>query len=155
MLAHQDLVQSIALALKNTLFLYAELDDLIGAGNEGLLEAATSYDPASTASFATYARPCIRGYILNSTSKWYQQSLTHKPISDIANSERHSTKPDLRKIDLRAARAHLTVQQRTVVAYYYDHDWSMPQIAESMGLTTARVSQIHKQAIALLRVHLS
>lgn len=148
-------MKSIALALKNTLFLYAELDDLISAGNEGLLEAAANFYPSSNASFATYARPCIRGYILNSTSKWYRQSLTHKPIADIADSERHSTKPDLRKLDLQKAVKHLSPQQQRIVTLYYQNDWSMRQIGESLGIAEGSVSRLHKKALIALRTHLA
>jgi len=40
-----------------------QYDDLIGAGNEGLVKAALRYDPASGNRFSTYAVPVIRSEI--------------------------------------------------------------------------------------------
>jgi RNA polymerase sigma factor for flagellar operon FliA len=43
----------------------AELDDLMGWGAEGLLEAARSFDPARGVPFAVYARARVRGAMLD------------------------------------------------------------------------------------------
>jgi RNA polymerase sigma factor FliA len=45
----------------------------------------------------------------------------------------------------------LTERQRTVLTGYYHEDTNMKEIASMLGITEARVSQIHAQAIADLR----
>lgn len=67
--SHLDLVPQIARSIAGSLPATIELDDLIGAGNVGLLKAATNYNPKlhNNTPFSAYARPVIRGAILDST----------------------------------------------------------------------------------------
>jgi RNA polymerase sigma factor for flagellar operon FliA len=60
-----DLVKQMALALRRRLAPGASVDDLVGAGNLGLVEAARRFDP-SKASFGTFARHRIRGAMTDS-----------------------------------------------------------------------------------------
>ncbi|WP_141320107.1 RNA polymerase sigma factor FliA [Halomonas halmophila] len=59
------LVRRQALALQVRLPASIELDDLIQAGTEGLLEALGRFDAAQGASFATFASQRIRGAMLD------------------------------------------------------------------------------------------
>jgi len=47
-----------------------EVDDLIGAGNEGLLKAVASFDPTAGARFESYAARRVRGAILDELRSW-------------------------------------------------------------------------------------
>lgn len=49
----------------------------------------------------------------------------------------------------------LSAQQRTVVRYHYLQEHSFADVASLMGVTRGRVSQIHRQALAALRVGLA
>jgi RNA polymerase sigma factor for flagellar operon FliA len=62
---HVDLVRQMALALRRRLAPGASIDDLVGAGNLGLVEATRRFDP-SKASFGTFARYRIRGAMADS-----------------------------------------------------------------------------------------
>lgn len=64
-LRHSDLVRQMALAMRRRLAPGASVDDLVGAGNLGLVEAARRFDP-SKASFGTFARYRIRGAMTDS-----------------------------------------------------------------------------------------
>ena len=63
---HFSLVACIARDIYRTLPASVPLDDLIGAGNVGLVEAGRRFDPDNGASFTTFARHRIRGAITDS-----------------------------------------------------------------------------------------
>ncbi len=46
----------------------------------------------------------------------------------------------------------LSTKERTVIALYYHEDLTQKEIAEAMSLTEGRISQLHSQALAKLRV---
>jgi RNA polymerase sigma factor for flagellar operon FliA len=54
-------VLKVARSVADALPVHVEIDDLIGYGNMGLLEAASRYDPSRGARFRTYAHARIRG----------------------------------------------------------------------------------------------
>jgi RNA polymerase sigma factor FliA len=58
-------VRRLAFRMARRLPPNVDVGDLIGAGTEGLLKAAESYDPSSAARFETYAESRIRGAILD------------------------------------------------------------------------------------------
>ncbi len=72
--AHRDslvldlatLVRKIALQIHRRLPSHVELDDLIGAGTLGLIEAIRRFDPSRRVDLAQYVRHRIRGAILDS-----------------------------------------------------------------------------------------
>jgi RNA polymerase sigma factor for flagellar operon FliA len=63
---HLSLVIHIAGDFKQRLPQGVSFDDLVGAGNLGLVEAARRFNPAKGASFSTFARHRIRGAITDS-----------------------------------------------------------------------------------------
>jgi len=63
---HLSLVMHIAGDFKQRLPPGVSFDDLVGAGNLGLVEAARRFNPAKGASFSTFARHRIRGAITDS-----------------------------------------------------------------------------------------
>ncbi len=58
---HLSIVAGVARDVMRTLPRSVSLDDLVGAGNLGLVEAARRFDPSKGASFATFARHRVRG----------------------------------------------------------------------------------------------
>lgn len=59
-------VYYIAARIRDRLPQHVDLEDLVGAGVIGLIEASRSFDPAKNAQFKTYAQFRIRGAILDS-----------------------------------------------------------------------------------------
>ncbi len=60
---HLRLVYSISINVFRSIRGAVELDDLIGFGTEGLLQAAGRFDPSRGCTFATFAYPRIHGAI--------------------------------------------------------------------------------------------
>lgn len=71
------LVRAIARRAKSMLPPEADLDDLVGDGTFGLIEAIRRYDPATGHAFSTYATLRIRGAILDGlrAADWVPRSL--------------------------------------------------------------------------------
>jgi len=63
--AHLSMVKKLAYQLKGRLPANVEVDDLIQAGNIGLLDAMNRYEEMETAQFETYAVQRIRGAMLD------------------------------------------------------------------------------------------
>ncbi|MGD0310046.1 MAG: sigma-70 family RNA polymerase sigma factor [Acidobacteriota bacterium] len=63
---HLHLVHHIARDFQNRLPQAVSFDDLVGAGNLGLVEAALRFDPSRGASFGAFARHRIRGAVTDS-----------------------------------------------------------------------------------------
>ena len=75
-----SLVSSIAARLAMTLPEHVNQDDLYSSGLVGLLQALRNYDPASNASFETYARMRIRGAMLDELRRmdWVPRTVHEK-----------------------------------------------------------------------------
>ncbi len=62
-------------------------------------------------------------------------------------------KSELEKV-IASALAHLPEKVQTVISLYYFDEMTLKEIAEIMGLTESRISQIHSKAIIILRTKL-
>jgi RNA polymerase sigma factor for flagellar operon FliA len=72
---HLHLVHSIAAKLKRKLGKTMEPGDLVGYGTQGLIEAASKFDPKQGTAFGTFAYYRIRGAIFDGmrTMGWYSR----------------------------------------------------------------------------------
>lgn len=70
---HLDLVRGVAAKLKRSYNLQVPLDDLVGYGMQGLIEAADRFEDGRGATFSTFAFYRIKGAILDGmrTMGWY------------------------------------------------------------------------------------
>jgi RNA polymerase sigma factor FliA len=64
------IVRRVAYRMARRLPPSVDVGDLIGAGSEGLIKAAESYDPEVYPQFAPYAKRRIRGAILDELRSW-------------------------------------------------------------------------------------
>ncbi len=217
---HLALVRKLAYQLKAKLPANVEVDDLIQAGNIGLLEAMTRYADLGQAQFETYAGQRIRGAMIDELrrSDWMprstrqnmkkieqaitslKQELARAPVeSEIAaklqmplaqyqrllgDSAGHqliyfedfqdntedggdhfldrfcsdlSQDPltslldqGLRGAVIDAIKA-LPEREKTLMSLYYEQELNLKEIANLLGVTPQRVSQLHSQAIARVR----
>ena len=77
---HLPLVMKVAKKIARRLPTVVDVDDLIGAGTIGLMDAAQRFDPARAATFAPYAEMRSRGAILDHlrAMDWLPRSLRTK-----------------------------------------------------------------------------
>lgn len=75
----QGLVRSLAWKIHQKVGRMVELDDLIGYGQVGLVEASRNFDASRGLAFTTFAHYRIRGAILDGLSKlsWFRHSAFH------------------------------------------------------------------------------
>ena len=73
---HLSLVQAIAHKVKKTLTTSIDVDDLIGYGSKGLVEAADRFDARQGVAFSTFAYYRIRGAMYDGlrTMGWYSRA---------------------------------------------------------------------------------
>jgi RNA polymerase sigma factor for flagellar operon FliA len=74
--AHLNLVRSIAGRVRQTISAAIEMDDLVGWGSRGLVEAADRFDPSRGVTFTTFAYYRIRGAMYDGLRSmgWYSRA---------------------------------------------------------------------------------
>lgn len=156
--AHLGLVEPIARRLALTLPRSFSLEDLIAAGRVGLWDAARRYEPAKHggAPFSSYARPRIRGAIVDSVRRaaWLE---ANRPALD--DSEEPATLTiteagvDRETLGFRVAAAirALPELQRRVLLLHYDDGLRFRAIGSTIGKGHSRASKLHMEAIRSLR----
>lgn len=126
---HLPLVRIIALNLRAGLPGHVELDDLIGAGALGLLDAINRFSPDRGIQFASYAQFRIRGAILDSlrATDGASRSLRRKArelesarVALTADLGRAPTEPEL------AARLEIPLRKVQTIRRDLDHAESIP-----------------------------
>jgi RNA polymerase sigma factor (sigma-70 family) len=134
------------------------LDDLIQAGMEGLLRAATLYRPAAHANtpFEAFARPRIKGEILNSVRRRKFVDATHEPLDAAAGMATDPNAIDIeldrKKLREKVARIPLTQEQRGVIDAYYSPEMpTLLEVAETLEMKPYRAFQTHVQALETIR----
>ncbi len=75
---HLSLVQAIARKVKKSLTTSIGVDDLVGYGSKGLVEAAERFDARQGVAFSTFAYYRIRGAMYDGmrVMGWYSRSTT-------------------------------------------------------------------------------
>lgn len=159
--AHLHLIEPIARRIWLTLPRAFLFEDLIGAGRVGLLEAARRYAPESHggAPFSAYARPRIRGAILDSVRRGafreaHRASLEDSP--EVASAAAESALDrDLLGVRVAAAIRTLPALQRRVLLMHYEDGLRLRAAGSAVGVGKSRASQIHRAALRSLRRRLS
>lgn len=155
--AHLDLIEPIARRLSKTLPRSFSLEDLISAGRLGLVEAARKYRPEAFggAPFSAYARPRIRGAIINSARRAAWREAKRPSIEDSQEPVSHAFTEAPAAVDraelerrIAAALRSLPAVQRRVVLLHYDDGLRLCSIG-GLGKTSAR--NVHRAAILSLR----
>ncbi|MCE3261334.1 MAG: hypothetical protein K0R43_413 [Pseudoduganella sp.] len=157
-------------------------DDYVQLAALGLLEALERYDPAHGASFRTYAGHRIRGAVLNGVASGAALRRPAPAVGDVlaqlaeaavgmalgylleeAADAAEPAVPDnaysgleLRQLQRRVqgAVALLPDGERRVIQYHYLHQLPFELVMELMDLSRGRVSQLHRSALARLRLAL-
>jgi RNA polymerase sigma factor (sigma-70 family) len=120
-LAHLDLVAKVAARVARKLPYWIDMDEICAAGNLGLVEAASRFDPERHASFAVWAMIRIRGAIIDAyRGKNYPRLMEHLPDSWMGLADGGSAKhaDDLipkQLIDERSVETDLIEREESVV----------------------------------------
>jgi RNA polymerase sigma factor for flagellar operon FliA len=154
--------------------------DYFQFGIEGLSEAIDRFDPEYGTKFETYALQRIRGkiideirkvqskYRINTHSNTLATTLSlNKSVSDEDNYMLYEVipddteEPDATAEDLEAkellveALQKLDERDRIIITLYYYEHLSYKEIAQILGITVSRVSQVHSKIIKKLKEKLA
>ncbi len=160
--AHLYLVRPIAARLALGLPRSFDLEDLTATGYLGLIQAAGRYRPRSHGGtpFSAYARPRIRGYILDSLRRGNYIESTRPSVEDLPESI--SSFPAEETIDdgrlamrMGSALRALPAREREVIELHYAEEQRLPEVGRAFGVGKSRASQLHRSAIKALRARLA
>jgi RNA polymerase sigma factor for flagellar operon FliA len=177
---HLTHVHALAKRLRSHVPPCVTLDDLIGAGTIGLIQAVDRFQPSRGLQFATYAKHRIRGAMLDflreedplsrterrrtrTTSSGAEGALpttisleqlpAYEPRSEYAPARCFSSR-FADRVDLDRARQCLSERENRVIALLFDLDWQNRDVARQLGVNESRVSQIRHAALSKLRARL-
>jgi RNA polymerase sigma factor for flagellar operon FliA len=169
---HLGLVFSIAVKLYRRMLGRVELDELVGFGTEGLLEAAARFDASRGAAFSTFAYPRIRGAMLDGARKLSSVPVAiyrrgrdiemadhihvDEPVPSLAAC---AVEPDFddqldraEQIErLEGALAELPDVQRHLVVQHHLNGVSLHDASRELGISKSWGSRQHARALATLR----
>ncbi len=157
-----------------------ERDDLVSAGVVGLIDAVDRFEPARGVPFEAYARTRIRGSVidelrhLDGRGRLYWKRVRQGEVVADSRAEALSldrlaesgsepavadaSEPLLERDlwnDVGDALAALPARERDVIRRYYGAERTLREIGHELGVSEARVCQLHARAIALLRRRLT
>lgn len=153
--AHEGLVYQQALRLRKALD--PEFDDVVGEGRLGLVQAANTYDP-KRGTFANWAVPRIRGAMLDYLRRWDMRVRSDQrngrpaeyvPL-DIDHKHPRPVLFDVRTETVDAvvnAACGATKPRAAVALDGRMQGYFTQEIADVMGVTEGRVSQLCREAL--------
>jgi RNA polymerase sigma factor for flagellar operon FliA len=164
-------VHALARRLQSRVPRCVALDDLVGAGAVGLMQAVDRFQPSRGLQFGTYARHRIWGAMLDFLREEDPLSRTERREVRAASIDRPSSATisleDLPahearsagnascgiadRMDLERARQRLSAREQRVISLLFDFDWNNREVARELGVNESRVSQIKNAALSKLR----
>ena len=153
-----------------------ELETLVSDGYLGLIDAAKRFDASRGYKFSTFAQRRIQGAMYDGIrerdwlSRRARQKGEHDHIRFMSSNDKAMTRDDGTDVDFSASMGQddepCPLEQREEVAMIlrglpplhrhcmmlrYAEDLLMSEIGQAMGLSESRISQVHKQALAMIR----
>lgn len=170
-------VRSIAGRLRSKVPPCVTIDDLVGAGTIGLIQAVDRFEASRGLEFGTYAKHRIRGAMLDflreedplsrAERRRVRTEVTETALPVTVSLEQFPAQGPCGyvragctssrvadRVDLERARGCLSARENRVISLLFDLDWLSRDVASELGVNESRVSQIKKSALSKLRVRL-
>jgi len=158
-----------------------EFEDYLHYAVLGLIEAVDKFDPGRNVLFRTFAAHRIQGSVLNNVERLSERDeqlalkgrLRKQRLESLHEGEREGAKTsklfeEMAEVsraqdvysghELKQLRATIQAivevlpeRERAVIKYHYFHNLGIEEIADILGLSKGRISQIHRQALRSLR----
>lgn len=154
---HQGLIRMLARRLCCESVL---LDDLLQAGNVGLLYALGHYDSSMHTKLLTYAVPWILGEMRRTLKRIENSKYSLDEPLDRDGQTLHDVLSreecvHTRYIDLRIALESLSSEEQILICMRYYRDKTQREAALLMGKSQAQISKMENKALDTLRKRLS
>lgn len=145
------LVIPIAESAKRSLPPSFDIDDLIGAGNHGLLMAATTFRPWDFPGvpFEAHARTIIHRHIWNSTRDTRYRDATMEPMPQREGST--GLRAIDSEVDLATAVAKLPERHQEVIRLYYVEGLTLAEVGERLRIGRHHAGFLRRLALQALR----
>jgi RNA polymerase sigma factor (sigma-70 family) len=128
-------------------------DDMVQDGLLGLLHACRRYRADRGCTFATYAWPCIHGYITVGIRRRRRHQHASLTPPTIWREVRHDM--DLKSVDdkdeCRAILADLTPRLRGIARMHWLRGMRHKEVARKIGMTRQRAHQLCRRAMDAMR----
>ncbi|MCL6547323.1 MAG: sigma-70 family RNA polymerase sigma factor [Alicyclobacillus sp.] len=176
----ERMVHHLAQRLKRRLPAHVRLDDLVMAGQEGIWEAARTYDDSRGTPFLQYARRRARGAMLDELRRMggrseslrlrqaqaayaaqrpahgHAVSLDHEEryewlIDDAARTPEEVVLKNAEVAALNRALNKLSAQEQLVLALVFVEGLHLTEVAQVLSLSRSRVQAVYSSAIKSLR----
>jgi RNA polymerase sigma factor for flagellar operon FliA len=148
---HLHLVRPIALRIWRSIGRRVDIDDLIGHGVDGLVQAAARYDARRGASFATFAAHRIRGAIYDAVRAECRLAALRHELRAARFIERPAD--DARTVS--AALAVLDERGRRLIHEIYFEDRPLIRAGLRLGISKSWASRLHARSLQRLREQLT
>ncbi len=128
-----------------------EIDELIGAGTLGLVQALEGFDPDRGRAFGAYAMPRIRGAMLDELRAWEREP---GPAGGDDGGAFARVDPAGSLDRLRGVFERLGGRDRLVLSLDHYEELSPRQIGEVLHCSESRISQLRARALWRMRAAL-
>lgn len=169
--SYRPYVLKLARKLAESVTYHVEIDDLVGWGHMGLVEAAARFDSARGVTFRTFAHRRIQGAMFDGIRKHYGQAAA-LPLYDALVAEaavacdlrwacadaayeqvRHVLGREMRDA-IADAMAELSPIERAIVHHHYFEGAPVKELMSSTRLSKSWLSRLHARALAKMRTAL-
>jgi len=140
-------------------------NEVVSAANFGLMKAFEGFDHTRGKRFAAYAKPYIRSEI---ATLWRSKDIVDyhgnfpedeagenlTMLDEDAGVVQPDIEGDSKELILRCldeSKRVLTAKEAKVLRMFYENDLNLREIGDTLGITRARVHQIHNGAVEKLR----
>jgi RNA polymerase sigma factor (sigma-70 family) len=163
-LAHLDWAHGIARQALRNLPTWFVLEDLLGPAEIGLIQAAERYDPQRNDNFRGYAQQRVWGACISAIRRREYRERAHYSIdTPRSDGDVPTDTPDPAPSPEEQANAsqqqaiwqhvrRLPARHRLVIQRVYGDGHTLVEIAQAARVGESRLSQIHREALEMLRV---
>jgi len=164
---YRPYVLKLARDVADTVGFHVEVDDLIGWGHMGLIEAAARYDPRRAVTFRTFAHRRIRGAMLDGIRKEAGLASIHTSLDESSTVARavecevvcadygYAQDELVLLCEVRAvldrAMETLTPLERAIVHHHYYNGEPVQMLVRTTRFSKSWLSRVHARALSKLR----
>jgi RNA polymerase sigma factor (sigma-70 family) len=163
---YRPYVLKIAREIAESVGFHVEIDDLVGWGHMGLIEAADRFDPARGVTFRTFAHRRIRGAMLDGMRKEFglacaiaivdeQTSGVARGVEvacvDAAYAQDDHVLWRERRECIESALETLTPLELAIVRHHYYHGQPVQLLVGSTRYSKSWLSRVHRRALSKMR----
>lgn len=151
---HLDWAHAIAAQVSRALPSWFLPDDLAGPAEIALIQLAAQYDPERGVPFRAFAQRRIYGACFDSVRRREYRERSHATVMDTHHDRAPSPEQQARLGEMRRIWEYvsrLPHNHAVVIHAIYAEEMTNQETAERLLLSTSRTSQLHQEALEMMR----